>query len=304
MSSDEALAYIIKNRREEFEIQMLNGYRPKRCPHCKESTIWQYGKTKSGLQRYRCGSCQKTFTPLTGTPFEGHRDLLVDWLTYSVNVGCCGLMDDAECLKLYKQSPAWWTLLLRVVGAYRMNTIFLEQLAFRKIEYSWETQSTSSAGKEGRERHHAHIELGIGRTARGTSLVLHFDGAEAPKPESILAAFKDNIKEKTVFLCREEDVSLYRMLIKALNLDGRIYRESNPSHKAGINTFDVILQDMQGILFEFLDCHRKWFFQNVQGVLDMFSFFVLHSNTEKLSQFKILRDIVLDLDDIEIGSRS
>ena len=304
MSSDEALAYIIKNKREEFEIQMLNGYRPKRCPYCKEPTIWQYGKTKSGLQRYRCGSCQKTFTPLTGTPFDSHRDLLVDWLTYSVNVGCCGLMDDAECLKLYQQSPAWWTLLLRAVRAYRMNTVFLEQLAFRKIEYSWETQSTSSMGKESRERHHAHIELGIGRTARGTSLVLHFDGAEAPKPESILAAFKDNIKEKTVFLCREEDIGLYRMLIKDLNLDGRIYRESNSSQNTNNNTYEGILQDMQGILFEFLDCHQKWFFQNVQGFLDMFSFFVLHSNTEKLSQFKILRDIVLDLDDIEIGSRS
>ena len=304
MSSDEALAYLIKNRREEFEIQILNGYRPKRCPYCKTPALWQYGKTKSGLQRYRCGSCHRTFTPLTGTPFESHRDLLVDWLTYSVNVGCCGLMNDAECLKLYKQSPAWWTLLLRAVGAYRMNTVFLEQLAFRKIEYSWQTQSTSSDGKDGREWHHAHIEMGIGRTAGGVGLVLHYDGAEVPKPESILAAFKDNIKEKTVLLCREEDVSLYRMLIKALNLDGRIYRESNPSHKADINTCDVILQDMQGILFEFLDCHRKWFFQNVQGVLDMFSFFVLHSNTEKLSQFKILRDIVLDLDDIEIGSRS
>ncbi len=294
MPSDEVLVYIIKHRREEFELQMINDYRPQRCPYCKELTIWQYGKTKSGLQRYRCGSCRRTFTPLTGTPFESHKDLLVDWLTYSVNVGCC-LLDAEECMKLYRQAPTWWSLLFRVVRTYRKHTIFHEQLAFRKTEYSWETKSTSSVEKAEREWHHAYIEFGIGRTMEGIGLVFHYDGVEAPKPESIFTAFKDNIKEKTVFLCREEDIGLYRMLIKDLNLDGRMYRESNPSHDTN-NTCDVVLQRMQDLLHEFLDCHRNWFSQNVQGFLDMFSFFVLHANDEKLSQFQILRDTVLDLE--------
>ncbi len=76
-----------------------------------------------------------------------------------------------------------------------------------------------------------------------------------------------------------------------------MYRKSDPSQNTNNITYEGILQDMQEILCEFLDCHQKWFSQNVQGFLDMFGFFVLHSNSEKLSQFKILRDIVLGLDD-------
>lgn len=37
------------------------------CPHCSSNTIVKYG-IRSGLQRYRCKSCSKTFNSLTNTP--------------------------------------------------------------------------------------------------------------------------------------------------------------------------------------------------------------------------------------------
>lgn len=41
------------------------------CPHCKASSFHRWGRTPAGVQRYRCDSCSKTFTALTGTPFNG-----------------------------------------------------------------------------------------------------------------------------------------------------------------------------------------------------------------------------------------
>ncbi|MDI6870951.1 MAG: transposase [Bacillota bacterium] len=37
------------------------------CPHCHSAHVWKWGRF-GGRQRYRCKSCAKTFTGLTGTP--------------------------------------------------------------------------------------------------------------------------------------------------------------------------------------------------------------------------------------------
>ena len=40
------------------------------CPHCKAERVSRHGRS-NGLQRYRCGTCGKTFSALTGTPLCG-----------------------------------------------------------------------------------------------------------------------------------------------------------------------------------------------------------------------------------------
>src|SRR5665213_462223 len=49
------------------------------CPHCGSKQFWRWGKTSAGEQRHRCRGCKKTFTALTGTPFQDlrHKDLLL-----------------------------------------------------------------------------------------------------------------------------------------------------------------------------------------------------------------------------------
>jgi transposase-like protein len=44
------------------------------CPHCAHGTFARWGRTKSGDQRYRCAGCKKTFSSLTGTPFNRVHD--------------------------------------------------------------------------------------------------------------------------------------------------------------------------------------------------------------------------------------
>ena len=40
---------------------------PEFCPHCQYDKLWKWGHA-SGLQRWRCQQCSKTFNVLTGTP--------------------------------------------------------------------------------------------------------------------------------------------------------------------------------------------------------------------------------------------
>lgn len=51
------------------------------CPYCKSETVHKWGM-RSGLQRYRCKSCHKTFNALTGTPLARlrHKE---EWMYYA-----------------------------------------------------------------------------------------------------------------------------------------------------------------------------------------------------------------------------
>jgi transposase-like protein len=50
------------------------------CPHCASAELYRNGKV-SGLQRYYCRQCHKTFNGLTGTPLARLRDK-PKWLGY------------------------------------------------------------------------------------------------------------------------------------------------------------------------------------------------------------------------------
>jgi transposase-like protein len=45
-----------------------------RCPHSSEESIQRWGRTASGEQRYRCTSCCRSFTGLTGAALNRLRD--------------------------------------------------------------------------------------------------------------------------------------------------------------------------------------------------------------------------------------
>lgn len=54
-----------------------------KCQDEKQKNIQKYGKTRRGIQRYRCRTCKRTFTATTGTIFYGkhtHEDEILETL--------------------------------------------------------------------------------------------------------------------------------------------------------------------------------------------------------------------------------
>ena len=51
------------------------------CPYCDAKEFRRWGTTSAGEQRYRCKSCARTFTGLTGTPLNRvhHKHQLLDY---------------------------------------------------------------------------------------------------------------------------------------------------------------------------------------------------------------------------------
>ena len=75
-------------QKERTEIAILRAIRAARfadglfCPRCRESRVILWGHTKAHRQRYKCKSCNRTFSDLTGTPamYSKRLDLLPDYL--------------------------------------------------------------------------------------------------------------------------------------------------------------------------------------------------------------------------------
>lgn len=47
-------------------IESSSANEPRCCPHCQGTELYRHGHV-SGLQRYRCRTCRRTFNALTGT---------------------------------------------------------------------------------------------------------------------------------------------------------------------------------------------------------------------------------------------
>ena len=62
------------------ESEFLNTFEPSACPHCGKRRYKRYGYLRTGLRRYRCLECGKTFTILTGTLFENHKQPISEWI--------------------------------------------------------------------------------------------------------------------------------------------------------------------------------------------------------------------------------
>ena len=55
------------------ESEFLNTFKPVKCQYCGNESFVGYGHLGTGLRRYICKGCRKTFTVLTGTLFENHK---------------------------------------------------------------------------------------------------------------------------------------------------------------------------------------------------------------------------------------
>lgn len=66
----------------EQEVAFFNGYARKACPRCRSDRIGGCGTDGKGVRRWRCRACGRTFTPMTGTIFQGHRLPVSDWCEF------------------------------------------------------------------------------------------------------------------------------------------------------------------------------------------------------------------------------
>lgn len=119
----------------EFEDAAFN---PSRCPHGHVSTIVRNGRGRRGEQRYLCRGCGGTFTPLTGTIFEG-RKFSIPEMVFLIS-----RMDEMNALSLAERVPQSYRSVRSFLKAVRAaeDTPLVE--AFRSNRQNPDSDETTS----------------------------------------------------------------------------------------------------------------------------------------------------------------
>jgi transposase-like protein len=77
------------------------------CPRCQGTDLYLHGQA-SGLQRYRCKTCQRTFNALTGTALARLRKK-EKWLGFGAEVVAAHpLRQAAATLEVYRNTMLGW----------------------------------------------------------------------------------------------------------------------------------------------------------------------------------------------------
>jgi len=73
---EEKVAQIIRNIRFGVRLENL------RCIYCGSTSVVKYGhkSNRSGIRRYMCNRCGRVFNDLTGTPMNGSKLSIREWV--------------------------------------------------------------------------------------------------------------------------------------------------------------------------------------------------------------------------------
>lgn len=58
-------------QRAETLVEIDEAGADRACPHCGDNQRTKHGRTRTGVQRWQCWACERTWSGLTGTPVSG-----------------------------------------------------------------------------------------------------------------------------------------------------------------------------------------------------------------------------------------
>lgn len=68
----------------EGEAEFFNAYERDSCPRCGSRRIKGNGSDAKGVRRWVCVGCGRSFTPATGTVFDGRKIPVADWTEFVI----------------------------------------------------------------------------------------------------------------------------------------------------------------------------------------------------------------------------
>ena len=70
----------------EEEVKFINSVTINKCPYCSSTSFIRNGHRKDGIQKYKCSSCNRSFTPITNTIFDSHKIPISEWFEFLLHL--------------------------------------------------------------------------------------------------------------------------------------------------------------------------------------------------------------------------
>jgi len=257
---------------ETGESQLINSYIPEECPHCSNVTFKLNGRTKNGVQRYKCSDCKQTFTPVTRTIFDGHRIAISEWVEYALNIFRYVSInaDSWNNRNAFTTSRYWLEKLFLVLESYQQNLMFGDTVWFDETFYSVRNEDIMRTDEGNKLRGISSNQMCIGVLCDKSQTLCIFEGYGKPTQKKTYEFFKGHITAGSTIIHDKENA--HKKLVKELKLKSVEYDskelkllrdKENPLNR--VNRVHYLLKS-------FLYAHTSFSRDKIQGFLNLFSF--------------------------------
>ena len=258
--------------RDSDEWEFLNLMEAERCPYCGKEDISHFGYTASHIRRFRCGSCHRTFTVLTGTVFDSHKIPISEWIEF-----CLAIFREQSFTSTsktnknsYTTTRYWIEKLIMAVsgiqdGIILHGTVYIDETYIARIKRDLGRKEDGSLERGlGRNQ----ICIGIGKDSE--HVICFAEGVAKPSAVRTVATFQDHIEHGS-HLIHDGDKSHVR-LIRELGLTDEAYTTYYTSQLDDKdNPLDPINSECAS-LKRFLRSHSGFSRDSLQGLLDLYAF--------------------------------
>jgi 5-methylcytosine-specific restriction endonuclease McrA len=257
---------------ESGEADMINSYIPARCPYCSEEKFRKSGRTKSGVQRYLCDGCGKTFLPTTDTIFDEHRVSISEWMEYCLNLfrHVSITVDSWNNKNAFTTSRYWLQKLFLTLETVQNGVVLSEAVWLDETFYRVRSEDIecNEEGKKLRGLSNNQICIGVATDKKNTIFVV--EGTGKPSQKKTFEAFGKHIERGATLIHDRE--SSHAKLVRELELKSVAYASSDlkglPDKDNPMNPVNRV----HAILKLFLNTHSSFNRENMQSYLNLFAF--------------------------------
>lgn len=270
------------------EVDLINSKKVETCPECDSCTFIKYGKDSNGIQRYKCKTCNATFTCLTNTIFEGKKIPISEWIEFLIHLfEFHSIVTSSRDNRNAESTGRFWTYkVFEVLKHYQDNiilsgTIYLDEMYFPVMP------KDLIRNKDGKKL------KGISRNKLGVAVAFDDNGqfllkctyTSKPSDKSTWNAVGLHIKEGSTIV--HDGERSHNNLIRKLKLSSIVYKTKNTKNlKDSENPLDPI-NDIHALAKRFMKVHGGYDRDNLQDWMNLICFILSkpENRYEKIVKF-------------------
>ncbi len=264
------------------ESELLNTFEPAACPYCKKGRYKGYGYLRTGLRRYRCLDCGKTFTILTGTLFENHKQPISEWIDT-----CLELFSEQSFEAISKANRKAYN-----TTRYWIEKIFLALKGTQDETYLKVIKKDAEKRSDGKEyRGISRNQICIGIAYDGSHVYCCILGHGKPSQKAVYDGFKDHITHGSALIHDKEKA--HKKLIQELGLESIEY---DSKQLKGVLDSENPLEPINRRCYELqrlMRRHPGFSRDDLSGYLDLFSY-IHNPPLDKYGKVENLRKRIIE----------
>jgi transposase-like protein len=273
------------------EAEFFNAYVRAACPRCRSSLIEGRGLDPNGVKRWRCRSCGRSFSPATGTIFEGRKLPVADWTEFLLEVFSFESINAMTRANRRSQTtfPYWMAKLFAVLEDIQYTTVLSGVVQIDETLYPLAAKDQPlmpDGSKMPGGFSKSKICIGIGCDDKGNS-VFKEEGLGKTSGAKTMTAFGSHIVPGSILVHDKENG--HNRLVRELDLvsesyDSKKIRKLPDSQNplGNVNRLCFLLK-------LFLDSHSGFDRDDLEGYLDLF-WVIMNPPSSKMEKAALVLD--------------